>query len=111
MNQTLIFGQLLAGLGLAAVTSAGLSFQNRFLMITGVALVSLVLTAATNKKAAQRIQVNSPDSENNGSNESQPDAGTNIGTNAGNIKQILFSVFGLFLLADTFWRELVIPLV
>ena len=102
MNQTLIFGQLLAGLGLAAVTSAGLSFQNRFLMITGVALVSLVLTAATNKKAAQRIQVNSPDSENNGSDESQPDAGTNIGTNAGNIKQILLSVFGLFLLAVMF---------
>ena len=87
LNQTLIFGQLVAGL--AALTSAGLSYKSRFLMITGVALVSLVLTAATNKEAAQRIiaEVSKADG-------SKPDAGA--------LKRILLSVFGMFLLAAVF---------
>ncbi len=89
LNQTLIFGQLVAGLGLAALTSAGLSYKYRFLMITGLALISLVLTAATNKKAAQRIIAEVPESD---------DAKSGVG----DLKRILLSVFGLFLLAVMF---------
>ena len=89
LNQTLIFGQLVAGLGLAALTSAGVTYQSRFLMITGVALVSLVLTAATNKEAAQRILTEAPGAENSKSG-------------VADLKRIILSVFGLFLLAVMF---------
>ena len=89
LNQTLIFGQLVAGLGLAALTSAGFTYKARFLMITGVALVSLVLTAATNKEAAQRILTEAPGAENSKSG-------------VADLKRIILSVFGLFLLAVMF---------
>ena len=89
LNQTLVFGQLVAGLALAALTSTGLSYQNRFLMISGVALLSLVLTAATNKKAAQRILAEPPKADD-------------AKSDAGDLRRILLSVFGLFLLAVMF---------
>ena len=91
MNQSLIVGQLVAGLGLAALTSAGLSYQARFLTLSAVALVSLVLTAATNKTAAARIAAGNP----------VADTGEERAS-AVSIKTILLSTFGLFLVVVVF---------
>jgi Na+/melibiose symporter-like transporter len=91
LNQTLIVGQLVAGLGLAALTSAGLSYQARFLIMSAVALASLVLTALTNKAAAERLAAAG----------SQGDAQTERAPSPG-IKTLLFSAFGLLLLAVLF---------
>lgn len=91
LNQTLIFGQLVAGLGLAALTTAGLSYQSRFLIMSAVALASLVLTALTNKVAAERIAEAGPS-----------DQGQSDRTASPSIKTLLFSTFGLLLLAVLF---------
>lgn len=91
LNQTLIVGQLAAGLLLAALTSAGLSYELRFLTITAVALASLVLTALTNKEAANRIK-SGPAPGESGQSEQK----------AVGVKAMLFSVFGIFLLAVLF---------
>ncbi len=91
LNQTLIVGQLTAGLLLAALTAAGLSYELRFLTITAVALASLVLTALTNKEAAERIKSEPAPSESGQSEQ-----------NAVGVKAMLFSVFGIFLLAVLF---------
>lgn len=91
LNQTLILGQLSAGLLLATLTSMGLSYEMRFLMITAVALTSLVLTALTNKEAAERIKT---DIHAQDADQSEQKAGS--------LKTMLFSVFGVFLLAVLF---------
>ena len=49
LNQTMILGQLVGGLTLAALTWAGLSFQARFLVMAGIVVVGLLITAATNE--------------------------------------------------------------
>ncbi|MDO6762049.1 MFS transporter [Agarivorans sp. 1_MG-2023] len=87
LNQVAIVGSLLAGVGLAALTEAGVSFEIRFAVMFAVPLVALIITAATNKQAASRIRVD------------QVEQG---GSGTGGIKQIVFSRFGLILLAIFF---------
>ena len=89
LNQTVFVGSLIAGLALGEITSLGLSFQVRFLIVAGIALASVVLTAATNGAAAKRIKVESPDTDA----QSEPKPG---------IASLLLSNFGLILLAVFF---------
>lgn len=84
LNQTVFAGSLVAGLLLAELTSLGLSFELRFFVAAGIAAASFFLTAATNGAAAARIKVAEPTA----------DGGPKMG-----IMSLLFSNFGLFLLA------------
>ena len=86
LNQSVFVGSLIAGLLLAELTSLGLSFSTRFFVAAGVAIVSLLLTAATNTTAAARIKVEEPGDD-------QSDAAKP------SVLSLLFSKFGLFLLA------------
>jgi len=95
LNQTLIVGQLVAGLGLAALTTAGLSYQARFLIMSAVALASLVLTALTNRAAAECLA-------NAGAGSGTDDEPAAKKPASPGIKTLLFSAFGLLLLAVLF---------
>jgi MFS family permease len=86
LNQTVFAGSLIAGLALGELTSLGLSFQVRFLIVAGIALASAIFTAATNGTAAKRIKVEEPNAAGSGS--------AKMG-----IMSLLFSGFGVFLLA------------
>lgn len=86
LNQILIVGQLIAGLGLGFLTNIGLSYSVRFLVMSGLAIASLILTFMTNKQAAQRIKVESPDNGQETAN--QP-----------TILQVLWSNYGVLLIA------------
>lgn len=86
LNQVAIVGSLLAGIGLAALTEAGVSFELRFAVMFLIPLLALLVTAATNKQAAARIKVEQ----------------VNEGSEAGGIMQVVFSRFGLILLAIFF---------
>ncbi|WP_406611199.1 MFS transporter [Agarivorans sp. JK6] len=86
LNQVAIVGSLLAGIGLAALTEAGVSFELRFAVMFFIPLLALLVTAATNKQAAARIKVEQ----------------VNEGSEAGGIMQVVFSRFGLILLAIFF---------
>ena len=86
LNQILIVGQLVAGLGLGFLTSQGLSYPARFLVMSGVAIASLILTFATNREAASRIKVDI-------SEDNQQQQGKT------SIIQILWSNYGVLLLA------------
>jgi hypothetical protein len=86
LNQTVFAGSLIAGLALGELTSFGLSFEVRFLIVAGIALTSSVFTAATNGAAASRIRVEDPGATDSAA----PKTG---------IMSLLFSGFGLFLLA------------
>jgi hypothetical protein len=86
LNQTVFAGSLIAGLALGELTSLGLSFEVRFLIVAGIALTSAVFTAATNGAAASRIKVE----EAVATDSDSPRTG---------IMSLLFSGFGLFLLA------------
>jgi MFS family permease len=86
LNQVAIVGSLAAGLGLAALTEAGVSYVVQFIVMFSVAAFALLVTAASNKQAAARIEVASEDDS---------DA-------QGGITEVLFSRFGLILLAIFF---------
>lgn len=94
LNQTAIVGSLVAGVGLGALTSAGLSFEVRFLVLAVVALVGFVIALKSNKGAAARIRRAAKQAEK----EAAVDQVT-PSSNGGKLDQILFSNFGLFLLA------------
>jgi predicted MFS family arabinose efflux permease len=86
LNQTAIVGQLTGGLLVAGLTQAGLSFPARFMVMAAIALIGLVITAMTNKEAAARLaSAGSPAEEQ--------------GTATPDLKTILVSAFGLFLLS------------
>ncbi|WP_221073874.1 MFS transporter [Agarivorans aestuarii] len=86
LNQVAIVGSLLAGIGLAALTEAGVSFELRFAVMFLIPLLALLVTAATNQQAAARIKVEQ----------------VSEGSEAGGIMQVVFSRFGLILLAIFF---------
>ncbi|GAD03915.1 major facilitator superfamily MFS_1 [Agarivorans albus MKT 106] len=86
LNQVAIVGSLLAGIGLAALTEAGVSFELRFAVMFFIPLLALLVTAATNKQAAAQIKVEQ----------------VNEGGEAGGIMQVVLSRFGLILLAIVF---------
>ncbi|GAB1620324.1 hypothetical protein AAOGI_03740 [Agarivorans albus] len=86
LNQVAIVGSLLAGIGLAALTESGVSFELRFAVMFLIPLLALLVTAATNQQAAARIKVEQ----------------VNEGGEAGGIMQVVFSRFGLILLAIFF---------
>jgi MFS family permease len=86
LNQMAIVGQLTGGLLVAGLTQAGLSFPARFMVMAVIALIGLVITAMTNKEAAARLATVGQPSEENVA--ATPD-----------LKTILASAFGLFLLA------------
>ena len=86
LNQSVFVGSLIAGLALGELTSLGLTFQVRFLIASGIAVASALLTAATNGAAAKRIKVDAPSTDDS----SEPKPG---------IASLLFSNFGLLLLA------------
>ncbi|MFA0441377.1 hypothetical protein BCU70_15305 [Vibrio sp. 10N.286.49.C2] len=90
MAQTLIFGSLLAGVALAAVTGMGWSYEARFIAMMVLVAVLLVVTMMTNKKAAQRIVDNAEMVAQKNSEESVEKV---------SMTKVLFSNFGLFLLA------------
>ncbi|MGV2990131.1 MFS transporter [Vibrio sp. E150_011] len=90
MAQTLIFGSLLAGVALAAVTGMGWSYEARFIAMMVLVAVLLVVTMMTNKKAAQRIVDNAEMVAQKNSDESAEKV---------SMTKVLFSNFGLFLLA------------
>jgi len=60
LNQIMIFGSLIAGIGLSALTSLGLSFSGRFLVLSAICLGAFVVTMATNAEAAARIKAAEP---------------------------------------------------
>jgi MFS family permease len=86
LNQTAIVGQLTGGLLVAGLTQAGFSFPARFMVMAAIALIGLVITAMTNKEAAARLATAGPSASEEGT--ATPD-----------LKTILVSAFGLFLLA------------
>jgi MFS family permease len=88
LNQTAIVGQLIGGLLVARLTQLGLSFQMRFLVMAVVPVIGFVVVAATNKKAAERLKI-------------QIQAKTEVieGSQKVSLGTILFSMFGLFLVA------------
>jgi predicted MFS family arabinose efflux permease len=90
MSQVLIVGSLLSGIGLAAVTDAGWSYEARFIAMIVAVAVLFVITVATNKKAAQRIIDNAEAMAEQASKEEAPKV---------NLFKVLFSNFGLFLVA------------
>ncbi len=90
MSQVLIVGSLLSGIGLAAVTDAGWSYEARFIAMIVAVAVLFVITVATNKKAAQRIIENAEAMAEKASEEEAPKV---------NLFKVLFSNFGLFLVA------------
>lgn len=86
LNQTVFAGSLIAGLALGELMSLGLSYQVMFLIVAGIAMVSVFFTAATNGAAAKRIKVEAPRPADSGAAKT-------------GIISLLFSGFGLFLLA------------
>jgi predicted MFS family arabinose efflux permease len=89
MSQVLIVGSLLSGIGLAAVTDAGWSYEARFIAMIVAVAVLFVITIATNKKAAQRI-IDNADAMAEANKEDAPKV---------SLFKVLFSNFGLFLVA------------
>jgi len=88
LNQIMIFGSLIAGVGLSVITSMGLSFSARFLVLSLIALVGLIITMMTNAAAAARIQVSE------GPDDSSDDSVSTM--------DLLVSRFGVLLLAVFF---------
>ena len=86
LNQTSGVGQFLGALAVGSLTQAGLSFSDRFLVMAGVAAFCLLLTAATNREAAGRIQ------------DTPREAVGVAGTGRVPLHKMLASTFGLFLL-------------
>ncbi len=86
LNQTAIVGQLTGGLLVAGLTQAGLSFPARFMVMAVIALIGLVITAMTNKEAAARLALAGP-------------TASEKGTVTPDLRTILVSAFGLFLLS------------
>ena len=92
LNQTGAVGQLLGALAVGSLTQAGLSFSGRFLVMAGLAALCLLLTAATNREAAGRIQATPRETVNG------------AGTGRVPLHTVLVSAFGLFLLSTIFAR-------
>ena len=90
MAQTLIFGSLISGVALAAVTGMGWSFELRFIAMMVLVAVLLVVTMMSNKQAAQRIV----DNAELVAQQNREDEAEKVG-----FSKVLFSNFGLFLLA------------
>ena len=88
LNQTMIFGSLVAGIGLSALTSLGLPFAGRFLVLSAICIAAFFVTMATNSEAAARIKV------------AVSSAGD--GQQGGSIPKLLMSRFGILLLAVFF---------
>ncbi|MGI9521850.1 MAG: MFS transporter [Hyphomicrobiaceae bacterium] len=88
LNQVMIFGSLVAGIGLSLLTSVGLSFADRFLVLSAICMAAFFLTMATNSKAAARIKVVATDTASR-------EPGTSI-------FDLLRSHFGILLLAVFF---------
>ncbi|MCW8346458.1 MFS transporter [Vibrio sp. ZSDZ65] len=90
MSQVLIVGSLLSGIGLAAVTDAGWTYEARFIAMIIAVAVLFVITIATNKAAAQRIIDNADAMAAEAAKEDAPKV---------SLFKVLFSNFGLFLVA------------
>ena len=88
LNQIMIFGSLVAGIGLSMLTSLGLSFAGRFLVLSAICVAAFFVTMATNAEAAARIKVVATDTESQ-----QPGS---------SISDLLWSHFGILLLAVFF---------
>ncbi|MEP3046621.1 MAG: MFS transporter [Roseibium sp.] len=91
LNQMMIIGSLIAGVGLSSLISMGLPFPGRFITLSVLAVFGFVVAFLTNKKAAGRIKVDAGGDENDGDN-----------TKNGGVIPLLLSPFGLFLLAVFF---------
>ncbi|WP_394151696.1 MFS transporter [Vibrio maritimus] len=90
MAQVLIIGSLLSGIALAYVTDLGWSYEMRFMGMMAIVAVLAVITMLTNKKPAQRILDNAEAIAAAAAEEDAPKVG---------IAKVVFSNFGLFLLA------------
>jgi MFS family permease len=91
MAQILILGSLIAGVGFAFVTDLGWSYEARFMLMMAIVALLLVVTMATNKQAAQRILDNAE--------ARAKQAALEADAPKVNILKIVFSNFGLFMLA------------
>ncbi|GLP96075.1 MFS transporter [Paraferrimonas sedimenticola] len=89
LNQIAIVGSLAAGVGLASITEAGASFETRFLVMLAICIGAFVVTLLTNKKAADRIEVETP----------EDDASVKAKTN---LMDVMASTFGMSLIAIFF---------
>lgn len=89
LNQTMIFGTLVTGIVLSVLTSAGLSYSIRFLIVTVVAVLAFVITFATNAAAAARIKTP----------ESSTEATAGAADQSAGFGNLLFSKFGVLLIA------------
>jgi MFS family permease len=88
LNQVAIVGQLTGGLLIAGLTQAGLSFQVRFLAMAVLPFIGFFIVAATNKKAAERLNAAS----------SAPQEAATAAEKKMSLGTILLTTFGLFLL-------------
>lgn len=91
LNQMMIVGSLIAGIGLSFLISMGLPFPGRFLTLSVLAVFGFSVAFMTNKEAAGRIRVDA----GGGDADSEKAAG-------GGIVPLLLSPFGIFLLAVFF---------
>ncbi|WP_163934846.1 MFS transporter [Paraferrimonas sp. SM1919] len=97
LNQIAIVGALVGGFLLSWLSTSaddgglGLSHQQQFYVMALIAIASLLITALTNKEAAERVASGGADEQS----EAEEDEGGNIG-------ELLMSRFGLFLLAVFF---------
>ena len=88
LNQVMILGSLVAGIGLSALTASGMGFAGRFITLSVLAVIGLVVAFMTNAEAAARIKVS--------------DSGDDAGDAGGGVKALLLSPFGILLLAVFF---------
>ena len=89
LNQTMIVGTLITGIVLSSLTAAGLSYEMRFLVLSGVALTAFIVVFLTNAEAAAQINA-------------APTAGEDaeaVGTSPSLKDLVFFSRFGVILVA------------